>query len=39
MHNQLTEFELKDELCKIEKLITQALEAILNNLVLDQVKE
>ena len=34
----IIEFEMKDELYEIKKIISQALEAMVEKLVLDQVK-
>jgi len=39
IYNIMIEFEMKDNLYEVEKMIAQALEAILDKLVLDQVKE
>jgi len=39
IRNMVKELEMKEELHNIEIIIIQALEAMLDKLVLDQVKE
>ena len=39
IYNKMAEFEKKEELYEVEMITTQALEVILEKLVLDQVKE
>ena len=35
MSNMMSEIEMKNELYKVKKMITQALETMLNKLVID----
>jgi len=37
--NIVKELEMKEELCKVDIIIMQALEAILDKIILDQIKE